>query len=95
VGGGGQLGRFGQGSVAVSLCTTAYPLYNRFTKRIGASISEAIMRPNPRFGPLLPLHLALLRAAPAVLVGELLRGCPGAAARAAAGVHPQWALKPL
>jgi hypothetical protein len=39
--------RWGQGSVALSMCTAAHSLYARFTKKIGASISEAIMRPNP------------------------------------------------
>jgi hypothetical protein len=34
----------------LSLCTTAHPLYTIFTKIIGASISEATMRPNPRRG---------------------------------------------
>jgi hypothetical protein len=37
-----------QGSVALSLCTSAHPLHTRFTKIIGASISEPTMRPNPR-----------------------------------------------
>jgi hypothetical protein len=39
------------GSVASSLCTTALnPLYTRFSKIIGTSISEATMKPN--LGPL-------------------------------------------
>ena len=36
------------GSVALSLCTTAHPLYTRIASIFGASTSEAIMRPNPR-----------------------------------------------
>jgi hypothetical protein len=37
------------GSVALSLCTTTtHPLHTRFTKIVGTSISEAMMRPNPR-----------------------------------------------
>jgi hypothetical protein len=36
------------GSVALSLCTTTHPLYTRFTKRFGASVSETTMRPNPK-----------------------------------------------
>jgi hypothetical protein len=39
------------GSVAVSLCTTAHALYSRPTQKIGASFSEALMRPNPRWPP--------------------------------------------
>jgi hypothetical protein len=35
------------GSVALSLCTTAYPLYTRFANIFGASISETTMRPSP------------------------------------------------
>jgi hypothetical protein len=31
----------------LSLCTTAHPLYTRFTKIFGASISETTKRPNP------------------------------------------------
>jgi hypothetical protein len=46
--------RLGQGSVASSRCTTAHPLYTRFTKHFGASISEATMRPNPSLGGLEP-----------------------------------------
>jgi hypothetical protein len=34
-------------AVALSLCTTAHPLYTRFTNIFGTSISEATMRPNP------------------------------------------------
>jgi hypothetical protein len=41
-------GRSAWGSVASSLCTTAYPLHTRFTNLIGTSASEATMRPNPR-----------------------------------------------
>jgi hypothetical protein len=37
-----------QGSAALSLCSTGDPLYTRFAKRVGASISETTMRPNPR-----------------------------------------------
>ena len=37
-----------QGSVALSLCTTAHPLCTRFANILGASISEATMRPNPK-----------------------------------------------
>ena len=36
------------GSVALSRCTTAHPLYTRSTNIFGASVSEAVMRPNPR-----------------------------------------------
>jgi hypothetical protein len=36
------------GSVALSLCNTARPLHTRFTKIVGASISETTVRPNPR-----------------------------------------------
>jgi hypothetical protein len=36
-----------QGSVALSLCTTAHPLHTRFTEVFGASISETTMRANP------------------------------------------------
>ena len=35
------------GSVAMSLCITAYPVYTKFTKIIGTSVSETTMRPNP------------------------------------------------
>jgi hypothetical protein len=41
------LRRSSQGSVALSCCTTAHPLYTRLTMIIGASTSEAAMRPNP------------------------------------------------
>ena len=37
-----------RGPIALSLCTTAHPLYTRFTNIIGASIFEPTMRPNPR-----------------------------------------------
>ena len=36
-----------EGSVALSLCTITHPFYTRFAEIIGASISEATMRPNP------------------------------------------------
>ena len=36
-------------SVALSPCITVHPLHTRLTKRFGASISEATMRPNPRY----------------------------------------------
>ena len=35
------------GSVALSLRTTAHPLYTSFTARLGTSVSKATMRPNP------------------------------------------------
>jgi 1-phosphatidylinositol-4-phosphate 5-kinase len=35
-------------ATANKVCTTAHRLYTRFTQRISTSISEAIMRPNPR-----------------------------------------------
>jgi hypothetical protein len=37
------------GSVALSLCTTAYPIHTRFANIFGASISETTMRPSPRW----------------------------------------------
>ena len=40
----GKVGRV----VALSLCTTAHPLYNGIANIFGASISEATMRSNPR-----------------------------------------------
>jgi hypothetical protein len=45
-------------TVASSRCTTAHPLHARFAKKVGASISEITMRPNPTMrmdlsGPLL------------------------------------------
>jgi hypothetical protein len=36
-----------EGSVAFSLCTTAYQLHNGFANTCGASVSEATMRPDP------------------------------------------------
>jgi hypothetical protein len=39
--------RTGSGSVPLSLCTTAQPLYTVFTKIFGASIPKATMRPKP------------------------------------------------
>jgi hypothetical protein len=36
------------GSVALSLCTTAYPLHTRFADVFGAVVSEATLRPDPR-----------------------------------------------
>ena len=36
-----------EGSVLLSRCTAADPLHNIFTGIFGASISEAVMRPNP------------------------------------------------
>jgi hypothetical protein len=44
----GRLAGRAEGSVALSLCLTAHPLYTRFTKIIGTSISVTTMRPNPR-----------------------------------------------
>jgi hypothetical protein len=50
-----------KGSVALPLCATAQPLYTRFTKVIGASISEATMRPSPtQTLPTLSLHASKL-----------------------------------
>jgi hypothetical protein len=46
-GGGRRQGR-AWGSVALSLCTTAHPLYTGIANIFGASIPEATMRPNPR-----------------------------------------------
>jgi hypothetical protein len=45
------MGRFTQGSVALSLCTTAHPLHAKFANNIifGTSIPEATVRPDPRF----------------------------------------------
>ena len=40
----------GEGSVALSLCTTAHPLHTRFAKTIGTAIAKVTMRPNPRHG---------------------------------------------
>jgi hypothetical protein len=40
--------RHDEGSVALSLCTSAHPIYTRFANIFGASISEPTMRPNPR-----------------------------------------------
>ena len=52
--------RSGQGSVTLLLCTAAHPLYIRFAKRFGSSISEVAMRPNPRSGSFLyDLHTAV------------------------------------
>jgi hypothetical protein len=42
--------RLGEGSVALSRCTTAHPFYTRFINIFGPSISETTMRPNPRLG---------------------------------------------
>ena len=36
--------------IALSLCTTAHPLYTRFTIMFGTPMSEPTMRPNPRSG---------------------------------------------
>ena len=53
IGRAGELGaRLTQGSVALSLCTTAHPLHPRFTNIFGDAMSEATMRPNPRLTPL-------------------------------------------
>jgi hypothetical protein len=44
----------GPGSVSLSLridCTTTRPLHTRFANIFGAAISEATMRPNPRWRP--------------------------------------------
>jgi hypothetical protein len=40
--------RSARGSVALSRCTAARPVHTRFANILGASISEATMRPNPR-----------------------------------------------
>jgi hypothetical protein len=45
---GSSSSRCWQGSVALSLCTTADPLYTTFTNIFGTSISEATLRPDPR-----------------------------------------------
>jgi hypothetical protein len=58
------------GSVSLSLCTTAHPLYTRFTNIFGASISEATMRPNPRQEQTEPLA----RLDEAELLGGFSRG---------------------
>jgi hypothetical protein len=51
----------------LSLCTTAHLLHTIFAKIIGASVSETIMRPNPRRGAALE-HAARLAAAVALQV---------------------------
>ena len=38
-----------QGSVALSLCTTAHPLYTKFANIFGTSVSKATMRPDLRW----------------------------------------------
>jgi hypothetical protein len=40
----------GEGSAALSLCTTAHPLHTRFTNIFDASVSEATMRLSPSAG---------------------------------------------
>ena len=37
-----------EGSVALSLCTAAHPLHTGVANILGASISEATMRPKPQ-----------------------------------------------
>ena len=44
-----ELRRCTQGSIALSLCTTALPLHTIFAHIFGASISETKIRPNPRY----------------------------------------------
>ena len=44
-------------AVALSLCTTAHPLHSRCTNIFGASLSEMVMRPNPRYGPVAAPHV--------------------------------------
>jgi hypothetical protein len=56
--------RYGQGSVALSLCTTVQPLHTIFTNILGASFSEATMRPNPRYGGAPPPMAALVLPPP-------------------------------
>ena len=46
----GWVSRRGQGSAALSLCTTAHPAHTRFTNVFGPCVSEATMRPDPRLG---------------------------------------------
>ena len=55
-------------SVALSLRTTARPLYTRFAKRLGAPMYETTLQPNLPAGQGGHLRLAAARAA---------RHCPG------------------
>jgi hypothetical protein len=95
-GGGNQgprrwLGRRPQGSVAWSRCaTTLAPRYTIFTKRFGASVSEATMRPNPRRPlaaerALLPRGRRRWRARRRGRLRHMARGAPGALARPVVG----------
>jgi hypothetical protein len=70
-----------QGSATLSLCTTAHPLYTRFTDTLGASISEATLRPNPRS----VAHAAAIRPRGACPAG----GCSIYLSMAGVGVKPQ------
>ena len=62
------------GSVTVSLCTTAHPIYTRFASIFGASISEAAMRPHPKV-------LAVRPSPSGRLLARLLRLPTGAEGR--------------
>ena len=68
--------RCAQGSVALSLCTAAHPLYSGFANRFGAPMSEAIMRPNPRWATSASLRCTArsARSAPSRRPARLRRG---------------------
>jgi hypothetical protein len=51
-----------EGSAASSVCTTAHPLHTRIANPFGTSISETIMRPNPRCGAAIERGVAELTA---------------------------------
>ena len=69
------------------LCTAAHPLYSGIANIFGASVSEAIMRPNPRLqqdaatGAVLPSELERLAHAEreAAARADYCPGPPGAA----------------
>ena len=50
----------GEGSVALSLCTTAHPLRARITKMLRASVFETTVRPNPSCGRATPVVMFLV-----------------------------------
>jgi hypothetical protein len=88
------------GSVALSLCLAARPLYTSFTKIIGASFSEATVRPNPRSATFTPAGVPTAtraaaggarrpaRARSAWRVADRSPRSPGAPARAGTRTTP-------
>ena len=79
------------GSVASSLCMTAQPLYTRLADIFSASVSDATMRPDPRFDPAAPKGELQLRVRAAAIpwVAQLAAEAAAAAGQRGGARRPR------